>query len=106
MNSSTTVHLFNHLPKVAKVPSCRLPSAACLAPLAAANEVNYLDTIAIMEMGLFPIRAPDNFTIYLNGNSLWRERQLLNQFLKVEGRVGKFAGLAINMNLHDCFQAG
>jgi hypothetical protein len=43
--------------------------------------VNNLDTVAIANLSLLPIRAPHDFPIHLNGNSLWREQQLLDQFL-------------------------
>lgn len=55
--------------------SVLLPSAArlLLPDVAAANELNDLDAVAIVDVRALPIGTPDDLPVYLNRDPLWRQ---------------------------------
>jgi hypothetical protein len=65
MNSEKTVHLMRKQSKARFLPS------ACCLTLAAADKMNNLNSIALVDFGVFPIVAPDELSIHFDGDSLW-----------------------------------
>ena len=67
----------------------------------APDEVHNFDSIAIAQFGFLPIAAPYNSLVYLNCDSLRRQRQRFDQFGKRKRTLRKFALFAVDLDAHD-----
>ena len=65
----------------------------------ASDEMNDLDSCAGTHQCLVPVRFSNDLLIYLDGDSLMRERKMFEQRPKVQA-FGNVFGFAINYNAH------
>lgn len=65
----------------------------------AAHEMDYLDPVAFADLGLVPLVAAHNPLVNFDGDSLGRERQLLNQLAQIQFVAQKLSRVAVDVNL-------